>query len=190
MKIMLNSWIIIIVFSCGSGTVKEKKGMISTVNSAEYEPSIKDLFVKDSVPTKIFINNDDFIFGILNNDLTYLYLEGTSTSKTETTVPNLHNKSVNDTIVTFFNRNDIFRFHKSPSNTILMEAEINSDHYELENGQIKIGGPFNYFKDKLNIDTPVDTLIVKDFENSSYFMFMFDEFQMLNKIVYRSRYLD
>ncbi|PZX56799.1 hypothetical protein [Algoriphagus chordae] len=190
MKIGLNSLNLLIVFSCGTGTGNVKGEKNFQEKSDDNEVPMKEIFNQDSSQTKKFINDDDFVFSVLDNELSFSYVESKIDIKSELIVPNIHNKSLNDTIVSFTNEKDFFKFHKASGNAILLEAEIKSDQYKIDSGAIKIGVPYNIFKDKFNLETAIDTLIVKDFENSSYFMFLFDENQMLNTILFKTRYLD
>ena len=177
------------LISCGSNSehISEKE---SPIIKGENEPLMKEAFSQDSTVSKKFINYDDFVFGVIDNELTLSFLESTATSKVEATVPNLHNESVSDTVFKFKNDSNFFKFHKAPSNTILTEAEITSDQYKVGNGEIFVGVPYKVLQDRFNLNTTVDTLIVKDFENSNYFMFLFDKEQAVSKIIFRTRYLD
>lgn len=190
MKIMSTFLILLIMFSCGSGAERTTEEKTLPENAAANEAPMKEAFSQDSARSKKFVNDDEFVYSVIDDELTVSFLDSTSTTKTKTTIPNLHNKSVSDTVITFSNGTDYFKFHKAPSNTILTEAEIISDRYKIGNGEISVGVPYKVLQDRFNLDTTVDTLIVKDFENSNYFMFLFDKEQKVNKIVFRTRYLD
>lgn len=185
MKIMSIIMIFLIILAC---SFEKKEASIDTVLTNAI--STRNELYQDSVQTKLLISDDDFVFSVLDYDLNYDSIDSAFLKKDEFIVKNMHDNTINDTIVMFSRDSDSFKYYKGFDKKILMEAEIQSIDFKIANDELYIGVEYNAFMNKFNVETFVDTLIVKDFENSNYFIFLFDSDERLDRIIYKTRYLD
>lgn len=143
---------------------------------------------QDTTQATKFVDDDEFVFGVIDNDLPIAYFKSHFNLIEKQIIQNQHNTTLSDTVMIFSNGKDTANFYVSPSNTILQEVTINSQEIIL-NDSIKVGADNEVLKRKFNLEAVSDSLIVKDFENSSYFLFTFQKGK-IDRIVYKARYFD
>ncbi len=143
---------------------------------------------QDTTQVTKFVDDDEFVFGVIDNDLPISYFKSQFNLIEKQVIQNQHNPALSDTVMIFSNGKDTANFYVSPSNTILQEAVINSQEIVL-NDSIKVGTDDEVLKRRFNLKSIPDSLVVKDFENSSYFLFTFQK-SKIDRIVYKARYYD
>ena len=175
--------------SCSSNETKfvQSEGEVTKAQDSINQTLQNQAVQKDTSKT-IFIDNDEFVFKIIENELSLDFFRGNFNLIKREVIPNKHNPSLSDTVLVYTNGIDTANFYISQSNIILQEVLINSQEITLDN-DIKIGVSKAIFKSKFDLIDVPDSLVIKDFENSSYFLFTFKDSQ-LDKIAYKARYLD
>jgi hypothetical protein len=153
------------------------------VNKSPHE----DVFYLDTLK-KLIIDNDEFVYKILDNELTLDLVRVNFTSFKQKVIKNKYSSTKCDTIIVYNNGLDTIDFYISEANTILREAIINSQLIILDSN-IRVGVSKELFMRKFELSTIPDLLVVKDFENTSYFVFTFKD-DLLIKIFFEVRYLD
>ena len=143
---------------------------------------------QDTIQATRFIDDDEFIFGVIDNDLSFSYFKKQFNLIEKQVIQNQHNFTVSDTVMIFSNGKDTANFYVSPSNTILQAVAVNSQEIVL-NDSIKVGVDDEVVKRRFNLEVMPDSLVVKDFENSSYFLFTFQQGKV-DRIIYKARYFD
>lgn len=179
MKIIIKI-VLLLTFSisCKSGELSK--------NRSEAEKQVSNN--QDSIQATKVVIDDEFLFKVVDNDLSFSYFKSHFDLIEKQVVQNRHNSAVSDTIMIFSNGKDRANFYVSSSNIILQKAAINSQEIVL-NDNIKVGASDNVLKRRFNLEDVPDSLIVKDFENSSYFLFA-SQRGKINNIVYKATYID
>lgn len=143
---------------------------------------------EEDSPTKKVLINDDFIFEALENDLSITRFQSTFDLVDKEIVPNRHNTSLNDTILTFGNDMDSASFYASATSAILQRAVLASPDITLTDS-IRVGENEALLGRRLGLKKVPDSLMVKDLENSSHFLFILEN-GVIERIVYRASYID
>lgn len=181
--IMLGVLLSVLLSSCKSGPSKNRNEFEKQV-VAENQATNK----QDTTQATRVVIDDEFVFGVVDNDLSFPYFKSHFNLVEKQVIKNQHNSAVSDTIMIFSNGKDMANFYVSSSNIILQEAAINSQEIVLNNN-IKVDASDKVLKSRFNLEDVPDSLIVKDFENSSYFLFTSRKGK-IEKIVYKATYID
>ena len=181
-KIVFIALLSVLLSSCKSERLKETGGPVKD-GIAEKQSSNN----QRETQTKQLID-DGFVFEVIDKDLPISYFKSQFELVEEQVLKNRHDTSVSDTVMIFSNGPDTANFYVSPSKAILQEVVVNSQQITL-NDSIKVGAYDQVIKRKFNLEALPDSLIVKDFENSSHFLFTFQQGR-IDRIVYKAKYLD
>lgn len=170
--------IILVLVACGTSAQHQEENEEQDSDSTSFSTST----------SKMFVSDDEFVFGALENELLYNHVKAGTIELARSIVPNKFVKSESDTIINLKSTNDYFTYYVSKSNTILMEASIKNSNFKLSRG-LHVGVNASILSEAFRTEGRVDTLIVKDFENTSYFMFLIEN-EKLREIQYKSRFID
>jgi hypothetical protein len=136
------------------------------------------------------LQNDEFIFRILERDLTLNALDSIYQPRHPLykRVPNKHDPDKNDTIISYHAGNDSIRFHKAFGKAFPIGITIRSSRVTLDTS-IKVGMAKRIFMEKFNLTKLSDTAVITNTEEGDEVIFTFID-EHLVKIVYKCRYLD
>jgi hypothetical protein len=162
---------------CRAGEEKQSLSSIENLSMGRQDSS-----------KKIYVDNDEFVFRLLDKELTIDFFRKNYRLIGKKTGTNKYNNLSKDSILLFSNNQDSARFDKSKTNVILEKMSLRSKKVILDNN-IRIGVSDSVFKHKFNLITVPPILVIKDFENTSFFCFYFKG-HYLSKIVYTSTYID
>ena len=182
MKFIIISTGVILFFSCGSIGVNDSTKVIKSL-ATQAQSAQKQVLSKT-----VLVDNQGFILRSTKKALSIDFFRQNYRLINKQVIENKHDASFSDTIFSYSNSIDTANFYVSRTNTILQDAQINSQKVVLDN-DIKIGGSGNVFKNQFKLKEVPDSLIIKDFEDTNFFLFVFRQ-NILRKIIYKSTYID
>ncbi len=131
--------------------------------------------------------NDEFIYDVLNEDVSYNFFKENFSQVSLMIHENQHYKDRFDSLVTFSNGIDSATYYIAAPNYILKELKIHSNKISIKNFQI--GSSFDQVKSYFGLKSKVSELIIRDLEYGNSIRFIFED-NKIKEIIFKSTYID